>query len=322
MKTTVSIFILLFITTLSFSMTPFDEGYKTEYDLGFDKGYKSGYNKGHIAGSTKGKSDGMNKGRMSVLKPYINLSYGPSIEKYSDKNIHIRRLSSSWEMGYDLGYKEGKTEGYKSGYDQGKSIEYKNAFRKSYILSEQKTHDELYYKDEYKMTDKQQYENAIENHQSGNFKNARNHFNLILRDYPDSQFVKETLWWCAKTNEKLNKKIDSAIIYLSLIDNFQSLREKASVECSKILIDLRTETSSSHKNTYFKQAINCTKIVINEYPESEFIPEVMYIQGICYENLNKTETSRAILLDIIINFPTSPFAAKAKIQLKKPVYSR
>ena len=322
MKTTVSIFILLFVTTLCFTMTPYDEGYKTGYDLGFDKGYNSGYKKGSIAGSTKGRSDGIYKGRMSILRPYVNFSYGPSIEKYSDKNIHIRNITSSWEIGYDLGYKKGKTEGYKSGYDQGKSIEYKIAFREAYINSEQKTHDELYYNNSFKMDDKQQFEHAIEKHQSGDYKTAKNHFNLILRDFPDSQFIKQTLWWCAKTNIKLDKNIDSAIIYLCLIDNFQSLRDKAAAECARILLNLRTETSSSHKNTYFKQAINCTQIVINEYPESELIPEVMYIQGICYENLDETNTSRAILLDIIIKFPASPFADKAKIQLKKPVYSR
>lgn len=318
MKRSVIILLVLFLTGISgYSMTPYEEGYKAGYELGFNTGYKTGYEKGTIAGSTSGLADGRKQGRYSVLAPYLNFSYGPSIEKFSDKNITLRKsFRSTWEEGYDLGYREGKTQGYQSGYDQARSIEYKNAFRKAYLESEQKTHEELYYRDGVLMTDLSQYEYGIECFQSKRFDDAKNHFTVVLRDFTDSVYIKESLWWCAKTCLELNKATDAAIIYLSLTDNFPSMREKAALEAARVLFNLKTQNSDGTKNTYYKKTIYCTKLLISEFPESDLVPEATYLQGQCYQNLHLNETAHAVFQKLIGKYPNSPFADMARAAVR------
>jgi len=299
----------------------YDRGYREGYRIGYQESYQNGLRDGEHAGRKQGRFDGQRDGKHSVINPYLTFEYGKDITDYSDKNVYVALdygHSQSYKEGQRAGRNDGVSRGRADGYEKGKGKTYKKAYRRSYDQAVQQTHNQIFYRNGRKLNAREQLELGIDYYQRRDYTNAIIHLNIIIRDMGRTPALGQALWWAGKTQMELDNKKLSAVIYLQLMNQFPRHKPKAAIEAARVLLGLKSGGFIGiGRKTYYKQALICASIIVDQYFGSPEVAEALYIQGQCYEKLKKKDKAKKVYKNIVDNYKTSPWAPKAKKRIKK-----
>ncbi|MCK5683726.1 tetratricopeptide repeat protein [bacterium] len=299
----------------------YDRGYKEGYRLGYQEGYENGLRDGEHAGRKQGRFDGARDGRHSIIDSYLTFDYGRDITDYSDKNVYVALdygHSQAFKQGRRAGRNDGVSRGRADGYEKGKGKTYRKAYRRSYDQAVKQTHNEIFYRNGRKMNAREQLEIGMDFYQRRDFNNAIIHLNVIIRDMGNTPVLGKALWWAARTQMELDNKEYAALIYLQLMNKFPRHKPKAAMEAARVLVGLKSGGFIGiGRKTYYKQALICASIIVDQYFGSPEVAEALYMQGQCFEKLKKKNKAKIVYKKIVENYKTSPWAPKAKKRIKK-----
>lgn len=144
----------------------------------------------------------------------------------------------------------------------------------------------------------------------GKYNESAEHYREVVVRYPDDESYWQARYWRCKS---LMAKGD----YEGAIFALNSLKEigNKNIEPSAILLSLG-ECYMARKE-YDKAEITF-KSLIDNYPESKWLPATYFLLAGCFQDQGKTDSARAMYRRITESYPQSMEAKQAKKQLDSP----
>jgi outer membrane protein assembly factor BamD len=165
--------------------------------------------------------------------------------------------------------------------------------------------------------------------------NAIAEYEKLIKSMPQSAFVDDARYKIGMAYFKLSPGYGLDQDYTTkAIAQFQQFIEdhpdsELLPEAEKRLLECRTKLAKKEFKTgelytkmgYWKAALVSLDAVLEEYRDTEFSDRALFLKGECHRKLGETEAADLAFRSLVVQFPDSPFAAKARDRLKNLVRS-
>lgn len=129
----------------------------------------------------------------------------------------------------------------------------------------------------------------------------------FISKYPDSKYVPSAYYWIGKSASNLNNSGEAVKNFL--IAKQRALKSEIGISA---VIELANIYNAKNK---FDDAINILKEAIAAIPNSNRLPELLYMEGINQEKNNNQSDAYATFEQIVNYYEGNVFSEKAKIEL-------
>ncbi len=291
----------------------YEQGYKDGFKAGYDIGYEEGFSEGSIAGEEKGQKKGFADGKYKIYKPIVRYDYEVNIIDYSDADP-IERLNSE-ASSYDKGFADGKREGYREGNFKGYRTGLDEAYQPAYDMGMKDGVDyarkQLLLNSEGELlTDIEQFEKAIDFVAEKKYSDARNHFNIIIMNFPESLLRSRAIYRAGYMQMFLEENKIAAQAFIKCIMDYPEAPEKFTVmiAAARLLKTLKTTDYFGFGiKTYRYKTLELVGIIINNELGLELVPEACFICGECHEAMGYMINAIEMYRKIVDEFPSSIF---------------
>ncbi|MFA3781554.1 tetratricopeptide repeat protein [Melioribacteraceae bacterium 4301-Me] len=140
-----------------------------------------------------------------------------------------------------------------------------------------------------------------------NFKKAIESYNQFIQSYPESKLVPNAYYWIGKSQENVKLYDDALSSFKYVINNYlkSEVGVSAVIESVNIYLDKKS----------YPEAIELLAETEAKIPNSERLPEILYLKGIAEEKNSNIADAYNTFNQVITYYDGTIFAAKSKLEL-------